>query len=61
MLLLTYLFRVFDLGFDSIIFKPKCPSASVKPANQLLLNKLELFKLLDDIVKLYLLLKKSIN
>ena len=46
MLLLTDLIRVQDLGLESTIFTPKCPSASVKPVNQLLDEKSDISILL---------------
>jgi len=61
MLSLIDLLRVQDLGLESTILTPKCPSASVNPANQLSKNKSDRSKLLLDIIRLYLLLKNSIN
>jgi hypothetical protein len=61
MLSLTDLLRVQDLGLESTILTPKCPSASVNPANQLFENKSDISKLLLGIIKLYFLLKNSIN
>jgi len=61
MLSLTDLLRVQDLGLESTILTPKCPSASVNPENQLSENKSDISKLLLGIIKLYLLLKNSIN
>lgn len=60
--MLTNLFVVSNLGLYFVIFiKKKCPSASVKPANQLFNNILGLSNKLFGIVKLYFLFKKSIN
>jgi len=44
MLSLTDLLRVQDLGLESTILTPKCPSASVNPANQLSENKSDISK-----------------
>jgi hypothetical protein len=43
------------------VLTPKCPSASIKPLNQLFEYKSDLFKKLSLKFKLYLLFKNSIN
>lgn len=61
---LTALLRVSDLGLLSTTFTPKCPSASVKPVNQLLSLKSDVSSKLSGISKEYLVLInliKSLN
>ena len=53
---LTDLLRVSDLGLLSTYLIPKCPSASVKPASQLLSPKFEVSNKLSPIFKEYLIL-----
>ena len=58
---LTDLLRVPDLGLLSTYLIPKCPSASVKPVNQLLSPKLEVSNKPSAISKEYLILKDVNN